>query len=201
MRKRETCVRHIVAGNGSETTQMAVIHTPRVSRARRPEDPAAGIGFLVAADAPIATLMSRDFVCVREDLSVDAVRAILLERGVGAAPVVDAEGMPVGIITKTDFVRGLAELEGDWPGPSEAAPRLPRGFHLEALPRATARDLMMPFVFALPVETTVAQAAAFMASRGVHHVLVNDKRGALVGILSTIDLARWLAAETGYVTA
>ena len=198
MSKRETCVRHILAGNGSETTQMAVIHAPRNSRARRPEDPAAGIGFLVAADAPIATLMSRDVVCVREDISLDALRAILLERGIGAAPVVDAEGMPVGIVTKTDFVRGLAELDGDLQEPS---PRLPPGFHMEPLPRATARDIMMPFVFALPVETSVAQAAAFMASRGVHHVLVNDKKGALVGILSTIDLARWLAVETGYVSA
>ena len=198
MRKRETCVRHIVAGNGSETTQMAVIHAPRVSRARRPEDPASGIGFLVAADRPIGSLMSRDFVCVREDISADALRAILLERGIGAAPVVDAEGMPVGIVTKTDFVRGLAELDGDLVEPS---PRLPSGFHMEPLPRATARDLMMPFVFALPVDTSVAQAAAFMSARGVHHVLVNDNRGALVGIFSTIDLARWLAAETGYVTA
>jgi|SoiMethySBSTD1v2_1073268.scaffolds.fasta_scaffold1825328_1 CBS-domain-containing membrane protein len=199
MRKRETCVRHILAGNGTEVTQKAVIHFARTSRARRPEDPAAGIGFLVAADAPISTLMSRDILCVREDLSADAVRALLLERGIGAAPVVDAEGMPLGIITKTDLVRGMAEL-GE-PYAEEPEPRLPRGFHLETLPRATARDLMMPFVFALPIDTSVAQAAAFMASRGVHHVIVVDKQETVVGLFSTIDIARWLAVETGFVSA
>jgi CBS domain-containing protein len=153
--------------------------------------------------------MTRDVVCVREDMSLEALRALLLERGIGAAPVVDEEGMPVGVITKTDLVRALGELDAPIDVERPLRTRadngidyaLPAGFHMEPLPRATARELMMPFVFALPMDTSVAQAAAFMAARAVHHVIIVDDLGEVVGILSTLDLARWLAAETGYVAS
>lgn len=199
MKRREkptdTCTRHIMAGNGTEKTEQSVLHLPVRARARRPEDPGEGIGFLVAADTPISQLMTRDVLCVREDMSVEAVRLLFLERGIGIAPVLDQRGGPVGVITKTDLVRSLDELEP----PVDDGATLPYGFHLEPVPRAVVRELMTPFVFTLPLKASVAEAAAFMASRSIHHAVVVDGSGTVVGIFTSLDLARWVAVQTGFV--
>jgi CBS domain-containing protein len=139
--------------------------------------------------------MGREFLCVRDDMSLEAVRALFLERGLSGAPVVNAEGAPVGVVTKTDLVRALGELE-----PEEAGETLPYGFHMERLPRAIVVEVMTPFVHTLPMRSSVAEAAAFMARHELHHVIVVDPKGTVVGVLTTLDLARWLAAQTGYVT-
>lgn len=175
------CIRHILAGNGSETTeQAATLDVPRRKRGR-------------AADTPVAQLMSRDVLCVRDDMSLEAVRALMLERGIGGAPVVDENGMPRGVVSKTDLVRALGEGEPDW----DAGETMPYGFHVEPIARALVRDVMTPIVIALPLSSSVADAAELMVSRNVHRVIVVDADGAVVGLVSAMDVVRWLAITSG----
>jgi CBS domain-containing protein len=181
-RAAQTCTRHILAGNGTETLQRAAIGPTR--RARRGG---------AAADILVSQLMTRNVLCVRDDMSVESVRELMLEKGIGGAPVVDERGMPRGLVSKTDLVRALGELDGD----VNAAETLPYGFHLEAIPRALVREVMTPIVFALPMSATVADAAALMASRSIHRVIVVDSAGAVIGIVTTLDLVRWLAIQSG----
>src|SRR5687767_3284453 len=50
-----------------------------------------------AADrTPISAVMSHDVLCVSNDVSIEALMAIFLERRIGALPVVDDDGRPVG---------------------------------------------------------------------------------------------------------
>ena len=65
---------------------------------------------------------------------------------------------------------------------------------------ATARELMTPHPIILGERTTIAQAAALMAAEDLHHVLVCDPSGRMVGIISTIDIVRWLAKNDGYIS-
>lgn len=60
-------------------------------------------------------------------------------------------------------------------------------------------DVMMPLVFALYETAAVSQAAGLMAVEGVHRLLVASPRGELVGILSALDVMRWLADRDGYL--
>jgi CBS domain-containing protein len=46
--------------------------------------------------------------------------------------------------------------------------------------------------------TTLPQAAAVMASARVHRVLVVSSEGTVVGILTTLDVVRWVARKAGY---
>jgi len=60
---------------------------------------------------------------------------------------------------------------------------------------ATAGDLMMPLALALDEHATVGDAAATMAIEDVHHVVIVADSGALVGVVSTMDIVRWLTAN------
>ena len=59
--------------------------------------------------------------------------------------------------------------------------------------RATVADIMMPIVFALPENATVAKASALMVFEGVHRIPVVSSGGQVVGILSSLDILGWLA--------
>jgi len=121
-------------------------------------------------------VMERDVVCVSPDLEVAALRELLLERGISGAPVVDRDGRPIGVISKTDVLQACE---------SRAPQRV--------------SDIMMPVSFKLTDAAPLGQAAALMAFEGVHRIVVVSASGLVVGILTTIDVMRWLARESGYV--
>jgi CBS domain-containing protein len=133
----------------------------------------------IADTVQLREIMTRDVVCAREDLGVDALVEIVASHRIGCVPVVDRDGAPIGMITNRDLVDDLLRTG-----------RAPR-------PILEARQLMMPIVFSLDEHATVAHAAAMMAIEDVHHVAVVGETGVLVGIVSSIDIVRWLAANDG----
>jgi len=53
--------------------------------------------------------------------------------------------------------------------------------------------------FALPEDATLSQASALMAYEGIHRLPVTCAEGKVVGIVSTLDILRWLAEQDGYL--
>ena len=68
-----------------------------------------------------------------------------------------------------------------------------------APPDGTAGEAMSHFVFALPREAAIERAAALMAYEGVGQIVVTDRGGALVGIVSALDITRHYAIRSGYL--
>ena len=128
-------------------------------------------------DAPVTEVMSRRVTCVRPEMDAAEARGRILERGVSGAPVVDHWGRVVGMLSRSDLVEHEVT--------SEAGLR-------------RVEDIMMPLVFSLPPEATVAQAAALMAYEGVHRIVIVDRGGYLVGLVSSLDVARWLGRRGGF---
>jgi CBS domain-containing protein len=150
-----------------------------------------------AADrVAIAEVMTRDVTCVTGDVSVEAITAMFLERGYGAAPVVDDEGFPVGVISKTDLVR--ERWENDDTGVAESPAEVVDGMHVARVPRAVVNDVMTPLAFTLCEDDPLSRAAAVMAVEGVHHLPVVSADGRVVGMLSSLDFVRWVAAQSAY---
>jgi CBS domain-containing protein len=156
-----------------------------------------------AADrTPIGAAMTSDVTCVTAELSVESVTELFLQRNFGSAPVVDDEGFPIGVITKSDllaerFDRG--DNEEELPARDRRGVELDRsGFHVEELAHATVGELMMPVAFTLRETDPLSRAAALMSIERVHHLPIVSDDGRVVGILSTLDLASWLAREAGY---
>jgi CBS domain-containing protein len=59
---------------------------------------------------------------------------------------------------------------------------------------------MLPMAFTLDERATVAQAAALMAIEDLHHVPIISARGRLVGVVSSLDIVRWLACNDGVIS-
>jgi CBS-domain-containing membrane protein len=128
-------------------------------------------------DEPISSIMTSRVVCARPEMDAALLRARLIERGVSGAPVVDDWGHVLGVVSKSDLVEH--EVTGE------------RG-------HKTVSDIMMTMVFTLPADAPIAKAAALMAYEGVHRIVVVDERRCVVGVLSALDIARWLGSSAGY---
>jgi CBS domain-containing protein len=126
--------------------------------------------------------MSSDVCCVLSDVSVQALASLLIEGGLRAVPVVDEGGEPVGVVSQANLVRHNYE--------SGTASHQPP---------STVGDIMTDIWFTLDEGASVSQAAALMALESVDGIPVVDRRGQIVGILSSLDVLYWLACETGYV--
>lgn len=152
----------------------------------------AGRSVGTAAEAtPISAIMSPSVICVQPDFTVDAVTALFLERDISGAPVIDDEGHPIGVISKTDLVRERF-LEGDTF--SQAVPDwMGESFHLDRLGGQTVAEVMMPIAFTLRETDSIACAASMMAAENIHRIPVVNRQGRVTGIVTTFDLARWIS--------
>ena len=133
----------------------------------------------IADTVPVCQIMTREVVCAREDLELPALLELIVRRHIGCVPIVDDRGHPVGMVTKFDLVEQLMP-GGDRPPP----------------PRVAA-DVMMPLAITLDERATVAHVAAMMSVEDVHHVPITAASGTLIGVVSAMDVVRWLAVNDG----
>ncbi|HWV23871.1 MAG TPA: CBS domain-containing protein, partial [Thermomicrobiales bacterium] len=56
-------------------------------------------------------LMSAPVISIRSDATLNEVASVMLERDVHPLPVVDANGTYLGIVSRKDLVRVIAEME------------------------------------------------------------------------------------------
>ena len=122
-------------------------------------------------DVPITDIMTRTTVTARADASVESLIGLMTEHHIGCVPIVDEQDRPTGIVTKLDLIECRNE------------------------PRTTAREVMMPHAMIIPPDATLARAAALMSTESIHHLLVVDKHRAILGVVSTFDITRWLAKQ------
>jgi CBS domain-containing protein len=166
----------------------------------------AALGVFDADATPVTEVMTENVLCVRADTSLEVLTALFLENGISGAPVVDDAGRPVGVVSKTDLLRELTE-RGQTEEVETTSFRmhgwdvdLGRGFHHAQVSQVRVRDIMMPLAFSLPESAPVSLAAALMAQEGVHRLpVVSAGDGSVVGIVSALDVLRWLARRDGYL--
>ena len=156
--------------------------------------------------ALIRDVMTTDVTCVHPELALDTLELLFLERGIGAAPVIGGDGRALGVVSKTDLVRerhenadGILEMSLSGPETRNAGDALEPGFHIQRIEQGRVKHIMTPIAFAMPETASVARTAAMMAYEGVHHTPVVSADGRVVGIVSSLDLLRWLAKESGFM--
>jgi CBS domain-containing protein len=144
--------------------------------------------------------MTPDVRSVVPSAMAEELIEILSSAHVSSVPVVE-RGVVVGVVSRTDVVRTLAleQSLADWMLDSiaedEDAARASQlaefvGRRLEA--RSVAQ-LMNASPVTIPVEASMSDAARTLVDHGIHHAPVVDG-DRLVGVVSTFDLARWVAA-------
>lgn len=85
----------------------------RLSWPTLPEDLNERANIVLAQD--VETLMSKPARTVRADLPLDALVPLLSDWGLHHLPVVDEQGGPIGIVTQSDLIAGLARLLNEKP--------------------------------------------------------------------------------------
>jgi CBS domain-containing protein len=129
----------------------------------------------------LGNVCSRDVHTTTCDRPLAEAAREMLERNVGALPVVELQGglrRAVGIVTDRDIVCGQMNRAAD----------------LHCL---TVGDVMTAHPLTLPEETGVAEAMDCMSQVGVRRVLVVNDVGNLSGIVSIDDLLPIVADELG----
>jgi CBS domain-containing protein len=124
-----------------------------------------------------------------EILAESAVRMMDL-KGISRLPVVDADRKLLGVFTLRDYAADRA-AEGNTSTTSEgAAPAA--GMHMEQ-PGPTVSDLMAREPLSVRQSDTISHACELMAVHHVHGLPVVDRAGVLVGVVSALDVAAWIA--------
>ncbi len=159
---------------------------------------------LLLAQTPISAVMERDVVCVEPELSVEALTALFLERGLSGAPVIDGDGKPIGMVSSSDLLREVHDRGDDEERVSARARKwrsyglgLASGFHVTCIARATVGEIMTPLAITLHETASLAQAVALIAMKGVHSIPIVGSDGKVIGIVCAVDAMRWLARHEG----
>lgn len=127
----------------------------------------------------VAQVMSRDVMTLSADSRVDAAWRLLIARGIGQAPVLDAFGRLVGMVSRENLLTALNVEAGEV---------------RNALARSVADVMISPVVSADPV-TDIRRVARVLLDYHLTAVPVMDQRDALVGLVSRGDILRVVVNE------
>ncbi len=149
-------------------------------------------------------VMSPDLLTVTDDMTVAELAEFLVENEISGAPVADAEGRLIGVVSLSDVARAMTGR--DQAVLSHAEPDFYlRGweekFNAEDLAGlrvadsdATVGEIMTPSIFAVDEETPISQVAERMIDSKIHRLLVTRETKP-VGIVTTTDLLGLLVEE------
>jgi CBS domain-containing protein len=134
---------------------------------------------VITVHARVKDIMTPHVVAVRPDASYREMVTVLRVHRVSGLPVVDAEGVVLGVISETDLLtRRAMDGRPGW---------LPRRKHV-AITELTAAELMTEPAVTTSPDELVSSVARLMSSRKLGRVPVIDSRGHLVGIVCRSDV-------------
>lgn len=142
-------------------------------------------------------IMNRKVVSTPPEASRRAVAELLVRNGISAMPVVDANGVPIGMVSEGDLMpRDESEREArrDWwlKALSEGEDLNPEFVqYLESQDRS-ARDMMVSPVITIDENADVVEVAELLSAKKIKRVPVMSD-GRMVGIVSRADLVRAFA--------
>jgi CBS-domain-containing membrane protein len=140
-------------------------------------------------------LMSRPVQMIPENLLLEAAAHLLSSSRITGAPVVDAEGRCVGVLSATDFLHWADT--GHRPAkaldPFDSACSEWQMMEVEALPTDEVRRYMTADPVTVEPSTGVAELAQKMLDAHVHRIVVVNAECRPIGIVSVIDIVAAIA--------
>lgn len=139
-------------------------------------------------------IMSPSVITVREEQSLRELAELFLERRISGAPVVDAEGRLIGIVTENDLVftnkklqlpRSIAILDAFFflDNPEKMTREM------QKIAGTRVGDICSSNPITVGPESSVEEVATIMAERRVHTLPVMAE-GKLVGVIGKTDIIR-----------
>jgi CBS domain-containing protein len=136
--------------------------------------------------ATVADVMTTDVAAVRETTTFKRIVEIMADRNVSAVPVVNADGVPIGVVSEADLL-----TKTEFPTGRRHASLLDRLRHGDELAKAegmVAFELMTSWPSTIMPEAPLAEAAGRMLHARIKRLLVVGEGNQLIGIVSRSDL-------------
>jgi CBS domain-containing protein len=177
-----------------EANKNAPARDSRASSGGERMEPRLGAGNILRA----RDVMVRGVRSVAPDTPISELAEIFNDEGMSGLPVIDRKSRLVGIVTKTDIARALAEAGVDSMSRAiqpmigideEDDVDVVSNLNGKADLTLTARALMSTGVVTAGEDETAAELAARMLEHGIHRVII-VKGVDVVGIVSSFDLLR-----------
>jgi CBS domain-containing protein len=125
-----------------------------------------------------ADLMTPVSCSLRDSAGVGEALALLVDKGVSAAPVMDRSGKPVGVVSRADILVHYRERDHF---------TAPAGSLVKADPTQVF-EIMTPAVFSIRPETPAAEIIEQLVALKVDRLFVVDDVDALLGAISVRDV-------------
>jgi CBS-domain-containing membrane protein len=132
----------------------------------------------------VGAIMSSDVVTVDDTATVEQAWQVLSTRQVGQAPVVDEEGVLVGLLSRADLMRPER-----LPGPQSHA------LVWRALLLQKVVDIMWTPVPSVSRDTDIRRLARVLLDSGLPGLPVVDEQGQVTGFVSRSDIMRAVVAD------
>ena len=146
----------------------------------------------------VAEVMTANPLTTTPKTPITDVVKLLSERRISGLPVIDEQGVLVGIISETDLLwqeRGATPPNFLFILDAVIPLEIPGRFveELHKVMGSTVAEVMTKNPVTIRPEQTVQEAARLMMQKEVHRLPVVDKDDALVGIVTRGDIVRAMA--------
>jgi CBS domain-containing protein len=148
-------------------------------------------------------LMRTDLVTIDRFAPLAEAARLLVGNGISGAPVTDAQGRVVGVVSLRDLVERYAEEARSRPGPPRESEESREASEAEETvedledeidarsgpveDEDLVEDVMTSEIRSVPADASLAEIAAEMKRHSVHRLLVED-HGRYVGLVGTLEV-------------
>ena len=144
-------------------------------------------------------IMTKEVITVQEDMTIEALGRIFIEKRISGAPVIDNKEKLVGIVTENDLVRKNSRLHiptvvriFDAFVPLGGTDRVEE--EIRRMSASTVSEICTRTVVTVAPDATLQDVSSLMFEKGVHLIPVLDA-GRIVGIIGKIDIIRGMLGE------
>jgi CBS domain-containing protein len=141
-------------------------------------------------------IMTTDVITVKKETNLKDLARLLYRNHINGVPVVDDDGLLIGIICESDLIRKDKKLHiptvvaiFDWVLYLESPKKIEK--EIQRINATTVEDLYIKEVVTVNEKTPVDEIATIMEEKKVYTIPVMD-RDRLVGIIGKADLIRTL---------
>ncbi|MBI5739811.1 MAG: CBS domain-containing protein [Nitrospirae bacterium] len=145
----------------------------------------------LAAKIPVIDVMTREVITVNKDDDFHKAAGLLSEHNISGMPVVDEDGIVIGIVSEADILSAAGMKKG------RTLKDILRHIFGEPLPERTGghkvRDIMTSPAITTAADEDIKEVARIFDEKRIKRLPVVDDENRLLGIVSRADLIRALS--------
>lgn len=142
-----------------------------------------------------ADVMSRNVMVIPQQMDLREAAHLLAQAHVSGAPVIDADGACIGVLSATDFVH-WAEGQPPQSEPAANVEKVCADWQIveeDSLPADSVAGYMTPNPVTAGEHASLAALAGKMIDAHVHRIIIVNEHNQPVGVVSTMDILAALA--------